>query len=343
MPIKIALVGYQGAGKSTLFGWLTGQAPDPALAHTTQSAMAAVPDTRVAPLCDVYKPKKITIATMEIVDTPGLDRGHGNAARFAAIREAGCLLVVVSAFAGTDPATELASFEEDLLLADLDIVGGRIARLEESTKKPRPGRDEQLEELEQLRPILAGLEGGKQVRDLTLTDEQERAIRSFQLFSRKPRLVILNTADDEADPAKLMAKVPAGTRAVTVPVRLEAELEAMPPEEREAFRAEMGIQGFDRDGLLRTIMDASGQMLFFTAGEKEVRTWMIPKGATAVEAAGSIHTDLARGFIRAETMTCADLIRLGSEREIKAAGLMRNEPKDYVIKDGDILTIKFSV
>ena len=117
----------------------------------------------------------------------------------------------------------------------------------------------------------------------------------------------------------------------------------MSPEDRAAFREEMGIGHFDRDALLRTLLDASGQMLYFTAGEKEVRTWMLRQGGTALEAAANIHTDLARGFIRAEVMTCDDLIRLGSEREIKAQGLVRQEPKDYVIQDGDILNIKFSV
>ena len=115
------------------------------------------------------------------------------------------------------------------------------------------------------------------------------------------------------------------------------------PEERDEFRNEMGIGSFDRDNLIRTIMDVSGQMLFFTAGEKEVRSWMTGKGTTAVMAADGIHTDLARGFIRAETMTCDDLIRVGSEREMKAQNLMRQEPKDYVVQDGDILNIKFSV
>ena len=126
----------------------------------------------------------------------------------------------------------------------------------------------------------------------------------------------------------------------SVPVSLQAELMQMEPEEREQFCQEMEVQAHDRDAVIRQIMEVSGQMLFFTVGEKEVRSWMIHKGCTAVEAAGNIHTDLARGFIRAETMTAADLIRLGSEREIKAHNLMRKEPRDYVIQEGDVITIQ---
>ena len=117
----------------------------------------------------------------------------------------------------------------------------------------------------------------------------------------------------------------------------------MSPEERAEFEEEMGVGGTDKDALVRTMLQASGQMLFFTAGEKEVRTWLLPKGGTAVDAAAGIHTDLARGFIRAEIMTCSDLVRLGSEREVKANHLVRQEPKDYVVQDDDILLIRFSV
>ena len=129
----------------------------------------------------------------------------------------------------------------------------------------------------------------------------------------------------------------------TVPLRLEMDLAEMSPEDRHAFEKEFQLDRVDRDHVIRQIMSASGQMLYFTAGEKEVRSWILRQGGTALEAAENIHTDLARGFIRAEIMPCADLLRLGSEREIKAHGLMRQEPKDYVVAEGDILHIKFSV
>ena len=161
--MKIGLVGYQGSGKSTLFQWLTGVAPDPALAHIGQSGMAAVPDPRIKQLADLYHSKKITIASIEIVDTPGLSRKHeGNAVRMGMIREADCLVFVVAAFANTDPMADLRSFDEDLLLADMEILSGRIHRVEESMKKPIPRQEHQVLEHEHgvLKMLLAALESG---------------------------------------------------------------------------------------------------------------------------------------------------------------------------------------
>lgn len=343
--MKIGIVGYQGSGKSSLFEWLTAVRPDPALAHASQSAMAAVPDRRVQPLCDVYHPKKVTLASMELVDTAGLSRTHeGNAARLSLIREAGAMLLVVAAYERTsDPVADVNRFAEDLLLADLQIVSGRVERLRESTKKPRPGRDQELAELAALEPLVTTLESGTPLTAIQMTDDQIKATRSFRLLTEKPTLIVVNLADDEEQPQRFIDALAGRGRVVAVPIGLERELERMSPEDRAAFKEEMGIQGYDRDELLRTILDVSGQMLYFTAGEKEVRTWMLRQGGTALEAAANIHTDLARGFIRAETMNCDDLIRLGSEREIKAHGLVRQEPKDYVIRDGDILNIRFSV
>ncbi len=342
--MKIGIVGYQGSGKSTLFQWLTNVKADPALAHTAQFAMAEVPDARIAPLCEVYHPKKITIAAIELVDTPGLSRTHeGNAARLGHIREAECLILVVAGFGGADPMKELASFEEDLLMADLEIVTGRVEKLRESLKKNRPNRDVEGVELNALEPLLATLESGKSLGGTTLTDDQDKATRSFRLLTQKSKMVVVNMADDDTDPGRFTKFSTDQVRVAAVPLGLELELARMSPEDRDEFKKEMGVGGADRDSLLQQIMDASGQMLYFTAGDKEVRTWMLRKNGTALEAAANIHTDLARGFIRAETIKCDDLIRLGSEREIKANNLMRSEPKDYVVKDGDILHIRFSV
>lgn len=344
--MKIGLVGYQGSGKSTLFEWLTGVAPDPSLSHKDQSAMAPVPEPRMEALAVVYHPKKTTYASLEIVDTPGLSRsGEGNAARLALIREAGCLLLVVPAFDGSDPATELSSFGDDLVLADMEIVSGRIDRVEETLKKPlpRPEREKLAHEKDTLKVVLSAMEAGDPLREADMTDEQLKVTRSFRLLSEKPRMIVVNTADDEEHPERFTESLPGGIAAVAVPVGLELELARMPPEDRAEFEEEMGVGGADRDQLIRTIMDASGQMLYFTASEKEVRSWMLRKGGTALEAAANVHSDLARGFIRAEVMTTSDLVRLGSEREVKAQHLVRQEPKDYVVQDDDLLLIRFSV
>lgn len=346
--MKIGLVGYQGSGKSTAFEWLTGVKPDPALAHAAQSAMAAVPDARIAQLQEIYHPKKTVLASLELVDLAGLNRSHeGSAARLALIREAGCLVLVVGAFQrGADALVDVESLDEDFLLADLEIVSGRIERLRESLKKPRPNRDAEMAELAALEPTLQALESGTALHAVGMNEQQLKATKSFRLLTEKPKFVLVNVADDEGDPERFVSELAARNPPVpsaAAPVGLELELAHMSADEREAFRDEMGIGSFDRDALLRKLLDASGQMLYFTASEKELRTWLLPQGGTALEAADNIHSDLARGFIRAEVMSCDDLIRLGSEREVKAQGLVRQEPKDYVVRDGDILHIRFSV
>ncbi|MBM4088137.1 MAG: redox-regulated ATPase YchF [Planctomycetes bacterium] len=339
--MKIGIVGYQGSGKSTLFHWLTGEPPDPSMAHRTRSAMATVPEPRVEALRKIYLPKKVSLAALEIVDTPGLHRSHeGSAAKLALIRDTGCLFIVVAAYDGSDPAADLSNFEDDLLITDLDIVSGRIERLRESIKKPRPNRDELQAELDMLLPLHRRLEEGRAAHHLELTPELMKTTKSFQLFCEKPRMALINTAEGEGDAERYAGLLPPTTPLFAFSLGLESELATLSAAEREEFCREMELQGFDRDLVIRTMMETSGQMLYFTAGDREVRTWMLPKGGTALDAAGTIHTDLAQGFIRAETMNIDDLIRLGSEREMKAHNLVRHEPKDYVVQEGDVLLIR---
>ena len=344
--MKIGLVGYQGSGKSTVFEWLTGVKPDPALGHTSQSAMAAIPEPRVEGLCKIYSPKKISIASLELVDTPGLSRTHeGSAARLALIREAGCMVLVIDAFRSADPLADMRAFDEDLMLADMEILLNRTKRVEESLRKPLPKAEAETLQHEQatLKKVLDVIESGKPLRDAAMTDEQLKVTRAFRLFAEKPRVVLFNTGDDESNPQRFTSLSTAEAPVLAVSVGLELELAKMSPEDRKAFQEEMGVGGADRDAVIRTLLQTSGQRLFLTAGEKEVRTWLLHQGGTALEAAASIHTDIARGFIRAEIFDYRDLMRLGSEREVKAAHLVRQEPKDYVIQDDDILFIRFSV
>ncbi|MGW8256867.1 MAG: DUF933 domain-containing protein [Thermoguttaceae bacterium] len=344
--MKVGLVGYQGSGKSTLFEWLTGVAPDPATAHSGQSGMASIPDPRLQQIADIYRSKKITIAALEIVDTPGLSRKHeGNAARMALIREADCLVFVVAAFGNTDPAADLRSFDEDLMLADMEILSGRINRVEESMKKPVPRQEHQVlqHEHDVLKVVLSAIETGKPLAELQLSEEQRKVTRAFRLFCEKNRVVIVNTADDEQQPEQFTQWDTQAVPVLAVPAGLELELSKMSAEDREEFEKEMNLVGTDRDHFIHTLLKSSGQITFFTAGEKEVRTWLLRQGGTALEAAEGIHSDLARGFIRAEVMSVGDLLRLSSEREVKAQHLMRQEHKDYVIKEDDIVLIRFSV
>ncbi len=339
--MKIGIVGYQSTGKSTFFSWLTGVETDPAKGHLGQSAVCLIPDERIDELCKVYNPKKVTTAGLELVDTPGLARdGDANATRLAAIRETDCLVLIVPAFAGASAAKELSSLEQDLALADLEIVTKRVEKLRESVKKPRPNREEEQAELACLEPIVERLEAGEALAELKLTEEQKKAVRSFRLFAEKPKLVVANIADN-ADGAAVVKEIEAqGYPALASPLSLEWELAGMPDEDRSEFENDLQISTPRRDAFIKALLRTTRQQLYFTAGEKEVRSWLLPEGGTAVEAADNIHTDLARGFIRAEVMRSEDLIRLGSEREIKANNLMRQEHKEYVVQDGDILLIR---
>jgi ribosome-binding ATPase YchF (GTP1/OBG family) len=343
--MKIGLVGYKGSGKSMLFQWLTGQTPDPSLSHSLQSATALIPEPRFEALREIYKPKKITYAGIEIVDTPGLSRDqHGNATRLGQLREVDTLIWVVPVFDGSEPLKEIAAFNDDVIIADLEIVLNRMEKVQEQNKRPIPKTEhERLDiEYETLKILQEGLENGKPIRDDQLTQEQQRITRGFRLLSGKPRMLIINTADDETDLSQYNKYAKPDVPLIAVSVRLELELESMTQTEKNTFLEEMQLPSTDKDIVIKTIQDASGQMTFITAGEKEIRTWLIPKNGTALDAAAAIHTDMAKGFIRAEVTKAEDLIRLGSERAVKAENLTKREPKDYIVKDGDIFLFHFS-
>jgi ribosome-binding ATPase YchF (GTP1/OBG family) len=343
--MKIGIVGYKNSGKSLLFQWLTGEKADPAMAHTLQSAMTPIPESRIAELCGIYKPKKVTYASVEIVDTPGLSRDQvGNAARLAQLREVGCLICVVPAFETADPEKEIRTFHEDLILADLELVSNRVERIREQKKRPLAKADQEklAFELETLEMVQNALESGKPLREDELTPEQQKATRAFRLLSEKPRLLFFNAADDETDFAPFQKFATETCPVLAASVRLENELMEMTDGEKTAFLDEMGLAASDRDAILKAVLSISGQMLFLTAGEKEVRSWLVRKNGTAVEAAAEIHTDIAKGFIRAEIMRCEDIVRLGSERAVKAENLIRREPKDYVLQEGDVVLFHFS-
>jgi ribosome-binding ATPase len=343
--MKLGLVGYQGTGKSTLFELLTGVKPDVAKAHLGQLGTAVVPDARFDRLVGLYKPKKVSPARIELFDTPGLDRKEheGNAQRLGVIRESNTMVLVVGCFAGADPIADVQSFQDDIILADLQVVTNRMGRLEKDILKPRPDREQLQAEIAALQPIAARLNEGRSVADMVFSEAQDKATKSFSFLTRKKQLVILNTADSTqaADAAKKLEA--AGYRVVAAPIGLELEVQQLPPEDREEFAKEMGLGEPCATKVLRAIFEVTEQITFYTSDEKEVHAWLLQRGGTALDAAGTIHTDLARGFIRAEIVAVDDLLRLGSEREVKAAGLHRVEGKDYAMRDGDEIVVRFSV
>jgi ribosome-binding ATPase YchF (GTP1/OBG family) len=341
--MKVGIAGFAGSGKSTVFQWLTGAKPDPAKSQHGQVGVAKIPDARLTWLAQLFRPKKTTPATLEFLDTPGLlpTERRDNPRRLGILRDAGGLLVVLSGFAGEDLAGELRRFREELLFADLEIVTNRIGRLEESLKKPRPQKVKELEQQEQelLRRIAAVLEAGQGAAAVGLKGDEEKLVRSFQLLTLKPELVLVNINENrigQPPPPELLQLAPGALQA---PARLELELEELSPEDRQAFMQDLGLSGSSRDQVLRDIFHAMGQRVFFTVGEDECRAWGVPQGATAVEGAGEVHTDLARGFVRAEVVSYDDFQRVGSMKEAKTHGVYRLESKTYVVKDGDIMHI----
>ena len=343
--MRIGIVGYQGAGKSTVYELLTGLQPDISKAHTGQVGTATVPDERFDQLVEQYHPKKETPARIELFDTPGLAKGEqsGNAQKLGIIRESTALAQVVGTFLGSDPVGEVEDFITDMVLADLQVVTNRIERLKKDITKPIPNRDELRHELESLEPIEARLNEGQTLHELEFNELQEQATRSFSLLSRKRHLVLLNTADAEVD-SEIVSRIEAlGSPVVAAPFGLELEVGQLSLEEREEFAREMGLGEPSQSRVLQAIFQLTDYITFFTCDEKEVHAWLLKRGSNAVDAAGSIHSDLARGFIRAEVMAVADLLRLGSEREVKAAGLHRTEGKEYIVQDGDEIVVRFSV
>jgi ribosome-binding ATPase YchF (GTP1/OBG family) len=341
--MRVGIAGFSGSGKSTVFHWLTSVAPDPSRSQQGQVGKPAIPDTRLDWLSAHFKPKKTTPAQLEFLDTPGLlaTERRDNPRRLGIMRDAGGLLVVLTGYTAGDLADELRRFREELLFADLEIVTGRIERLEDQLKKPRPAKQREADqaELAILRRVAEAMEKGQGAASVGLKGDEEKLIRSFQLLTLKPELVLVNIGEDrigQSLPADLRALAPG---AIQAPASLERELEELSEEDRKAFMEDLKIGGFSRDETLHSIFHAMGQIVFFTVGEDECRAWPIPKGASAQEGAGEIHTDLAKGFVRAEVVTYADFQKHGSMKEAKQHGVYRLEGKTYVVQDGDIMHI----
>lgn len=338
--MKVGLVGYAGSGKTTVFTWLTGVAPDLAASQRGQTGVARIPDSRLQWLSEQFKPKKTTNATLEVLDTPGLLVGDtkDNPRRLGILREADGLLVVLNGFTG-DPARELENFRADCILADLEIVSNRIPKVEAQLKKAKPAKEREADEMElvTLRKVVAELESSRPLQNLELNETETKTIKAFQLLTLKPELALVNQGDaGQAIPPGVLALSP---HALAAPVKLEQELIDLSEADRASFMADLGITELSRDKILRGIFYGMGRIVFLTAGEDECRSWAISKGVTAPIAAGAIHSDLTAGFVRAEVISFEEYQKAGSFKEAKTKGVLRLEGKTYIVQDGDIMNI----
>jgi GTP-binding protein YchF len=354
--MKIGLIGLPRSGKTTVFNALsnagiqvTGYA---AGKNEPNVAIVNVGDPRVTRLSELYKPKKTIYTTLELVDFAGVGTGFSkegaDSAFMRLVRTMDALALVARNFpsetsAPPAPLADVRPIEEELLLSDLIVADNRVQKLEQSAKKGVKTPDSQREE-KVLHKVHEQLSANKPVRELELSPEEHKTLRGFQFLTAKPLIAILNSDDSRfAKSASVVAELSAGRTVVEFAGTFEMELAGMAPEEAKAFMDDMGITESARDRLTQAAYRMLGLLSFFTVGEDEVRAWTVRQGSNAVEAAGAIHTDLARGFIRAECFSYDDLVACGSEKAIKEKGLLRLEGKDYLVKDGDVLNIRFNV
>ena len=360
--MKIGIVGLPYVGKTCLFNALT-QSEAETGTYTAKKGWnvgsVKVPDQRLAALAEVFNPKRVTPTSIDYVDIAGVSKGdialEGlETGIIAELREVDALAHIVRVFeddavphvdGDVDPKRDVETIDIELAFADLGIIDNRLDRLE------RELRTQKIPALEHERAVLdqckAALEGGTAIRELPLSPEDERAIRGYGFLTQKPLLVVLNIGEDDLERTEeIRASFAASEREIeiiTLSARLEMELARLDTEDAEIFRAEMGL---DQSALARVI-DASyrtlGLITFFTVVSDELRAWTLKEGMTALDAADTIHTDMARGFIRAETIQWGDLVDCGSLTEARENGLLRLEGKDYSVSDGDVLTIRFSV
>jgi GTP-binding protein YchF len=360
--VKICIVGLPQSGKSSLFSALTGASTESALSKGADPvAVVKVPDPRLERLAAIFEPKKKTAASIEFVELQGIQAGDAKHAPFSEqflgkLRTADALLAVVRSFRDPavahpleriDPRLDLTALEAEFLLSDLAIVETRVDRLRKQVAAKSGDRD--VRELTVLEKCQATLESETPLRALQLTDDEEGLIRGFRFLTRKPLLAVVNLDEDEirreAEVLSPFAEWAAGSRtaAVGLSARLESEIRQLPESDAAGFRSDFGICSSALDRLIATAYRMMGLISFFTVGSDEVKAWTVSDGTVATRAAGVIHSDIERGFIRAEVVSYDHFVARGDIAGCRTEGALRLEGKAYPVRDGDIINFRFAV
>jgi GTP-binding protein YchF len=340
--LKVGLIGRQGSGKTTIFGALTGLRAEGG-GSESHLGVTKVPDARIDRLSEIFKPKKTTYAEIRFTDFPaqqGNEKLKANAALIAQMRDVDSMALVLNDFDGTsDPVKDLRDLLAEMILADLGVVENRLTKLKKEKGKEREG--------EVLARCLKTLEAEESLRSIDFTPDEESLLAGFGFLSRKSVIALFNVPEERAgkdlpeDVVKELDRLQ--IRGLALSAKVEMEVAQLDEKDRRAFLNELGIAEPARDRFIRASYQLLDLISFFTSGEDEVKAWTIEQGTPARKAAGKIHSDIERGFIRAEVVAYEDFIRYGTEAKCREAGKLRLEGKDYIVADGDIIHFRFNV
>jgi len=361
--LKIAITGLANSGKTTIFNALTGLNLETTIYASVITephlGVVKVPDKRVDSLTGIYKPKKTTCATVEYMDFIGLTKGdmEQNRKVFDLVKDVDAIVHVVRAFedeavthplGSVDPLRDAETIELEMVFGDLELVDKRLERMEQGLKR---GKKPDEAEKKLLMKCKEFLETERPLRDVDFSDEEQKAMRHLQFMSIKPEVIVLNVAEQEVNSEKTAATLSGlqgffkgrQVKALSLCGKIEMEISQLSPDEAAVFLEDLGIGEPALNRLIRVSYELLGLISFLTSGEDEVRAWTIEKGMNAQKAAGRIHSDIERGFIRAEVVSYDDFISTGSMNAAREKGLLRLEGKTYEVKDGDIINFRFNV